>query len=125
MQLHVIDMMGLRGTAVLCRNTAAASDGAGNGVRALQQLLGLAGLLQTAVSGAEAKAAELSAIMPEEARYHSTAGPSWLSADTARAAWLHVAEVGGDSVAISPNRCHKSHDCYHSCGNSEPESVCL
>ena len=60
----------------------------------MQQLLGLSGLLQAAVLGAERKAAELSASMPEEARSHGTAGPSWMSADDCRAAWQQIAEVG-------------------------------
>lgn len=77
----------------VCRHDLAADDRAGSALHALQQLLGLSGLLQAAVSGAEAKAAELTASMPEEARYHSTAGPSWLSAEDARAAWLNIAEV--------------------------------
>lgn len=77
-----------------CRHNAAAEDQAGTALNALQQLLGLSKLLQAAISGAQAKAAQLSASMPEEARYHGTAGPSWLSAENVKAAWLHIAEVG-------------------------------
>eukprot|EP00878_Enallax_costatus_P028011 GHUV01030207.1.p1 GENE.GHUV01030207.1~~GHUV01030207.1.p1 ORF type:complete len:331 (+),score=166.94 GHUV01030207.1:404-1396(+) len=70
-----------------------ADDRAGSALHALQQLLGLSGLLQAAVSGAERKAAELSASMPEETRHYGAAGPSWMSADDCRAAWQQIAEA--------------------------------
>lgn len=70
-----------------------AADDDGTAHHALQQLLGLSGLLQAAVLGADNKASQLSASMSEEVRYHRTAGPSWLSSDNVRAAWQHIAEV--------------------------------
>ncbi|KAF8069449.1 hypothetical protein HT031_001565 [Scenedesmus sp. PABB004] len=69
------------------------ADDRGGAAHALQQLLGLAGLLQAGVGGAQAKAAELAEAMPAEAQRAGAAGPSWLSGEGPRQAWGAIADA--------------------------------
>jgi hypothetical protein len=81
------------------RQNLGVDDRTGSVLQSLQQLLGLSGLLQAAVSGAAAKAAELSEHMPDEATRQAAAGPNWLSGERPRAAWGQIAEVGLGAAA--------------------------
>eukprot|EP00879_Flechtneria_rotunda_P024732 GHRR01026238.1.p1 GENE.GHRR01026238.1~~GHRR01026238.1.p1 ORF type:complete len:904 (+),score=333.81 GHRR01026238.1:136-2847(+) len=74
------------------RAATGSEDTAGWASHATQQLLGLSGLLQAAAAGAQAKAAELAAAMPDELYKHGSCEPSWLSAEAPRAAWRQLAQ---------------------------------
>lgn len=77
----------------MCRRHLGGDEGSATALNAMQQLLGLCGLLQAVASGAQAKASELAAHMQEEALHQAAVGPSWLSGEAPRAAWAEVAEV--------------------------------